>query len=247
MPIYTGETKDEAIEKGLKYLGVSKKNVKISIIQEPKKGFLGKFGKEAKVEITVLTDDYLEKRKKIIIYGALSAIVILLIIFFVYSTREDISSSVTKKSDSEIAVSQISSEISESEIESQSELSDEASSSETTEIETPAKLEYAVVKKDKKNIVSGDVSLTGGDGTQVTVEINEESIKPGTYQVNWTPGTFNGSDPDFGYGLIWINGDSNTIQIMPEETTLVTFNEGDSIIFQFAGKGTNDRIRLIEE
>jgi hypothetical protein len=67
------------------------------------------------------------------------------------------------------------------------------------------------------------------------------------YVATWTPGVFGGSDPDRGYGLIWINGDPNTIQIMPEESVVVTFNEGDMITFQFAGVGKNDRIRLKQE
>ena len=89
--------------------------------------------------------------------------------------------------------------------------------------------------------------MIGGDGTKVNVEINADNIRPGTYVATWTPGVFGGSDPDRGYGLIWINGDPNTIQIMPEESVVVTFNEGDMITFQFAGVGKNDRIRLKQE
>ena len=59
---------------------------------------------------------------------------------------------------------------------------------------------------------------------------------------------FKGTDPDYGYGLIWINGDPNTIQIMPgKKCMVVTFNEGDIITFQFAGRGQKDRIKLIQE
>lgn len=114
--------------------------------------------------------------------------------------------------------------------------------------EVTEKLAYTVTKKENQNIITGDVSLIGGDGTKVNVEINADNIRPGTYVATWTPGVFGGSDPDRGYGLIWINGDPNTtIQIMPEESVVVTFNEGDMITFQFAGVGKNDRIRLKQE
>lgn len=65
MAIYSGETVNDAIEKGLKDLGIDKKHAKISVIQEPKPGVLGKFRKEAKVEITILTDADLEKKEEV--------------------------------------------------------------------------------------------------------------------------------------------------------------------------------------
>lgn len=108
-------------------------------------------------------------------------------------------------------------------------------------------MKYTVTKKQNQNIITGDVAMTGGDGTKVNVEISEDNIKPGTYVATWTPDFFKGTDPDYGYGLIWVNGDPNTIQIMPEESMVVTFNEGDITTFQFAGRGQNDRIKLIQE
>ena len=81
MAIYSGETVNDAIEKGLKDLGIDKKHAKISVIQEPKPGILGKFRKEAKVEIIILTDADLEKKKKLIKFGIIGGVIVFFVIF----------------------------------------------------------------------------------------------------------------------------------------------------------------------
>jgi predicted RNA-binding protein Jag len=85
MAIYSGETVNDAIEKGLKDLGIDKKHAEITVIQQPKPGILGKFSKEAKVEIIKLSDADLEKKKKFkkfgIIGGAAFFLILLLSIF----------------------------------------------------------------------------------------------------------------------------------------------------------------------
>ena len=344
MAIYSGETVNDAIEKGLKDLGIDKKHAKISVIQEPKPGILGKFRKEAKVEIIVLTDADVEKKKKLIKFGIIGGVIVFFVIFLniIFSGSSTstesldnndlsvpISSSEVAKQHYESVVEQFkdagftnikttkmedlitgwltedgsvekltidgkedfeSGEVyskdipidityhtfspeteqtdevvekesstenptSESSIESSiNDTPEQAESSSNMEdtvseptSEVTEKLAYTVTKKENQNIITGDVSLIGGDGTKVNVEINADNIRPGTYVATWTPGVFGGSDPDRGYGLIWINGDPNTIQIMPEESVVVTFNEGDMITFQFAGVGKNDRIRLKQE
>lgn len=57
MPIYYGKTVEEAVEEGLKELGVEKEKVEIKVLEEPKKGFLGLNAKKAEVEITVKKTD----------------------------------------------------------------------------------------------------------------------------------------------------------------------------------------------
>jgi len=58
MAIYTGNTVDEAIENGLKDLGIPKEKAHVHIKQTPSNGFLGIFGKkDAKVEITPIATD----------------------------------------------------------------------------------------------------------------------------------------------------------------------------------------------
>lgn len=273
MAIYSGETVNDAIEKGLKDLGIDKKHAKISVIQEPKPGILGKFSKEAKVEIIILTDADLETKKKLIKFGIIGGIAVFLIILlsiglneiFAKTTSSDnneivvfdapsesatqnYESAVEKESSAESTTSEASVESSLDNTQEQAESSGsmEDKSSESTSVVTD-KLQYTVTKKENQNIITGDVAMTGGDGTKVNVVISADNIKSGTYSVTWTPGVIGGSDPGYGYGLIYINGDPNTIQIMPEESMVVTFNEGDTITFQFAGKGKNDRIRLIQE
>lgn len=273
MAVYSGETVNDAIEKGLKDLGIDKNHAKISVIQEPKPGILGKFSKEAKVEIIILTDADLEKKKKLIKFGIIGGIVIFFIILLSIVVN-GIFATTTSSDNNEIAISDASSEsvtqnyesviekessagksTSESSIESsindtqektESSNSIENKGSESKD-DVTEKLKYTVTKKENQNIITGDVAMTGGDGTKVNVVISADNIKSGTYSVTWTPGVISGSDPGYGYGLIYINGDPNTIQIMPEESMVVTFNEGDTITFQFAGKGKNDRIRLIQE
>ena len=64
MPIFKGKTENEAIEKGLKELGIDKSHADIKTIQEPTKGILGMFAKEAEVEIIPVSDEELAARKK---------------------------------------------------------------------------------------------------------------------------------------------------------------------------------------
>lgn len=344
MAIYSGETVNDAIEKGLKDLGIDKKHAKISVIQEPKPGILGKFRKEAKVEIIVLTDADLEKKNKLIKLGIIGGVIVFFVIFLniifsgnstsidssdskdlsvpiassevatqnyesvvqqfkdagftnikttkledlitgwltedgsvekvtidgkedfesgeVYSKdipidityhtflpeTEQIDEVVEKESSTENPTSESSIEISINDTPEQAESSSsmEDTGSEPTSVVTD-KLEYTVTNQENQNIITGDVAMTGGDGTKVNVVISADNIKPGIYSATWTPGVFGGSDPGLGYGLIWVNGDPNTIEIMPEESVVVTFNEGDIITFQFAGPGKNDRIQLIQE
>lgn len=273
MAIYSGETVNDAIEKGLKDLEIDKKHAKISVIQEPKPGILGKFSKEAKVEIIILTDADLETKKKLIKFGIIGGIAVFLIILLsiglnrIFETTfssdnseikvPDVSSelatqnyeSVVKKESAagkSTSESSIENSINDSQEQTESSSSIENKNSESIDDVTD-KLQYTVTKKENQNIITGDVAMTGGDGTKVNVVISADNIKPGTYSVTWTPGVIGGSDPSYGYGLIYINDDPNTIQIMPEESMVVTFNEGDTITFQFAGKGKNDRIRLIQE
>lgn len=42
----------------------------------------------------------------------------------------------------------------------------------------------------------------------------------------------------------YINGDQNSIQVEPDKPTDVTFKDGDTITFQFAGNGDNDKLTL---
>lgn len=68
MAIFRGQTENEAIEKGLKELGLDKKHAKIKVLQEPRKGVLGAFAKEAQVEIIEITDEEIERNKKLLKY-----------------------------------------------------------------------------------------------------------------------------------------------------------------------------------
>lgn len=57
MPTYYGKTVEEAIEEGLKELGVTAEQAEIKIIEEAKKGFLGINSKKAEVEINAKKND----------------------------------------------------------------------------------------------------------------------------------------------------------------------------------------------
>src|SRR5699024_3205123 len=63
-------------------LGIEKKHAKISVLQEPRPGILGKFSKEAKVEIIVLTDNYIKKKEKLIKLGIIAGAVLFVFILF---------------------------------------------------------------------------------------------------------------------------------------------------------------------
>ena len=57
MATYYGKTVEEAIESGLKELGIDRENADIKIVEEPKKGFLGLNSKKAEVEISPKKSD----------------------------------------------------------------------------------------------------------------------------------------------------------------------------------------------
>lgn len=52
---YTGRSVEEAVEKALGELGVKETDVKIEVIEEPQKGFLGLGGKEAKIRVSLIS------------------------------------------------------------------------------------------------------------------------------------------------------------------------------------------------
>ena len=52
MAEFLGKTVEEAIENGLKKLGLERENAEISVLEEPTKGFLGIGAKPAKVEVS---------------------------------------------------------------------------------------------------------------------------------------------------------------------------------------------------
>ena len=51
MPIYEGNTIEEATQKGLQALGLTKEDVTIDVLDEGKKGFLGLGKKLAKISM----------------------------------------------------------------------------------------------------------------------------------------------------------------------------------------------------
>lgn len=61
MAIFTGETVEDAIERGLNRLGVKRENSHIHVIQKEKKGFLGFGKKRAKVEIEAIQEETVRK------------------------------------------------------------------------------------------------------------------------------------------------------------------------------------------
>ncbi|MCL2112432.1 RNA-binding cell elongation regulator Jag/EloR [Lactococcus protaetiae] len=61
MAIFTGETVEDAIERGLNRLGVKRENVHIHIEQKEKKGFLGFGKKRARVNIEAIQEETVRK------------------------------------------------------------------------------------------------------------------------------------------------------------------------------------------
>lgn len=57
MATYYGKTVEEAIESGLKELGLDRENAEIKVIEDAKKGFLGINSKKAEVEVTPKKSD----------------------------------------------------------------------------------------------------------------------------------------------------------------------------------------------
>lgn len=57
MPTYYGKTVEEAIEEGLKELGITAEQAEIKVIEEAKKGFLGINSKKAEVEVNAKKTD----------------------------------------------------------------------------------------------------------------------------------------------------------------------------------------------
>lgn len=61
MAIFTGETVEDAIERGLNRLGIKRENSHVHVIQKEKKGFLGFGKKRAKVEIETIQEETVRK------------------------------------------------------------------------------------------------------------------------------------------------------------------------------------------
>ncbi|OFI49043.1 hypothetical protein BG261_05115 [Floricoccus tropicus] len=69
MAIFTGETVEKAIERGLARLGVSREKVHIEIEQHEKKGFLGFGVKRARVNIDIISEETQLKADRLAIRG----------------------------------------------------------------------------------------------------------------------------------------------------------------------------------
>ncbi|GFH42841.1 RNA-binding protein [Lactococcus hodotermopsidis] len=69
MAIFTGNTVDEAIERGLKKLGAKRENVHIQIDQKDKKGFLGLGKKRARVNIEPIQEEIVRRADRLATRG----------------------------------------------------------------------------------------------------------------------------------------------------------------------------------
>lgn len=69
MAIFTGNTVDEAIERGLKKLGAKRENVHIQIEQKDKKGFLGIGKKRARVNIEPIHEETVRQADRLVTRG----------------------------------------------------------------------------------------------------------------------------------------------------------------------------------
>ncbi|WP_179396275.1 hypothetical protein [Lacticaseibacillus absianus] len=130
--------------------------------------------------------------------------------------------------------------------------SSSAMSTAKTSSSSTAKLAYALTSRREKNeiFLTGSNTLIGHDGEVVVVEIatDDSGIKPGTYSVKWMPGLLHGSDPDYAYGFVSINGDTaNGYGLNVDEPETITFKAGDSVTFKFFGQGDSDRIFLNQQ
>ena len=96
MPLYKGKTTAEAIEKGLKDLGIEKKNAKIEIKTHDNQGIFGLFANEAEVSIRELSKKELQRKKYqrilSIVGGVIVALVFVCIIIFSNSSQSSSSS-----------------------------------------------------------------------------------------------------------------------------------------------------------
>ncbi|AYW49303.1 protein jag [Tetragenococcus halophilus] len=66
MPIYEGQSVEEAIQNGLKALGVTQDEVQTTIIEEGKKGFLGVGKKNAQVSLEYMAKQETENKTEIV-------------------------------------------------------------------------------------------------------------------------------------------------------------------------------------
>ena len=71
--IFSGKTVEEALNKALRQLNVSKEQVKYTVLEEGKSGFLGIGGKPAKIQVELISSDCdLEKRVSDFLKGLFS-------------------------------------------------------------------------------------------------------------------------------------------------------------------------------
>lgn len=108
MAIFSGKTENEAVEKGLKELGIDKKHADIKVLHEASNGIFGAFAREAEVEIIPLSDEDIKKRnfkKSLKIIGCVAAAVafiafISIAAIFSDSSPKDVTSMLSAPADS---------------------------------------------------------------------------------------------------------------------------------------------------
>lgn len=122
-----------------------------------------------------------------------------------------------------------------------------SSSSSTAAASSSEKYSYALTSRREKGeiFLTGSTTLIAHNGEVAVVQVGDGGIHPGTYKLSWSPGILHGSDPDYAYGFVSVNGDiGNGYGLNAGDTETITLNAGDEVTFKFFGQGDSDRIRL---
>ncbi|MBZ6007791.1 hypothetical protein KIJ00_00740 [Leuconostoc gelidum subsp. aenigmaticum] len=144
--------------------------------------------------------------------------------------------------------------------ENSSSTSNKQTSSSSVSSSSTSELSKASSKKVKATDIltiikrKNDLKVDSNNGGYIGKSTSPESISfkgsdtkmtDGLYRVKWGHGIWWGSDPDYAYALIIINGDSdNQIQITEDDPQNLQIKSSDIIHVRMFGKGTGDTLKF---
>lgn len=158
------------------------------------------------------------------------------------------SSSSSKITKTETVTSKSSSSISSESQKNSSSSSSVSSSSSTSTSKLEINDNITITKNQNDLMVSNDNGKSIGksqDPQKISFKVSDVKLSDGVYHLEWEPGVWSGSDPDYAYATITINdNNSNLIQIMKDEPQDVNIKSSDVVHVQMFGKGTGDTLKL---
>lgn len=162
------------------------------------------------------------------------------------STKKE---NVTSKSSSSVSSAPQKSSSSVSSISQKNSSSSSSSASSATSTSKLETNEHITITKNQNDLtVGGDYTNYIGKSQSpenISFKVSDVKLSDGDYHIEWQPGFWSGSDPDYAYATITLNNDKNNlIQVMKDEPQNLNIKNSDIINIQMFGKGTGDTLKF---